>query len=107
YDLDVEDERGLAGDRGRVAPPAVSQLRRHDDEPLVARPHDLEYLVPADDHLPAADPEGEGLLRVVALVEYLAVEEHARVVDHHDVSRRDHRARALLLYDVADARVGD
>src|ERR1017187_2315234 len=103
--LDLKDKRRIAWNLGRAAFAAVGKFSRDDHEPFVARPHQLQYLVPALDHIAAGNPERERVLVVMVLVEHLAVEQFTNVVNHHHVARLQEGPLALILYYVADTRI--
>src|SRR5258705_9409597 len=84
-ELDVEDERGAAGDGRRVSVVAVSDVRRADQAGFLADLHLLDALGPALDHLVQA--EFGGLPALVRGVGNGAIGQAGVVIDLYFVRR--------------------
>lgn len=79
--LSLEDEHRVGRD-GAHSSGAVARLGLNCEQPLLARAHAQDTLVPALDHLALADVERQRLAALVGLVEFRAVGlESAAVVD--------------------------
>ena len=83
---------------------AVAHLGGDVDAPLVAGTHLREGYLPAGDEVGQTEGVGVALLGVV--IEDVAVDEHALVVDGHDATDGGPVARARLQYLVEDALGG-
>src|SRR3954452_6345254 len=100
--VDHEHERRVGRDGGWLALGAVGELGRDDQLAPAADPHSLHALVPAGDHLAAAELELERLRTAApGRVELLAVlVEHAHVLHAQGVAVLGRRP--LALHDVLD-----
>lgn len=97
--LHLEDERRSSGDLRRGSPVSVAQLGGDDQLPLLALAHAQQALVPAFDHLPGAQGEGEGSVAGDAAIKLGAVLQLARVVhvEHVSFARLDRTVVHSLL----------
>src|SRR5687768_8480631 len=104
---EVDDEhQGLAAlDDATCAATAAAEIGRDREPAPAADAHPADALIPAGDHLAAAEPEVEGLVAVPARVELLSVAPgDADVVD--DDTRPTRRLRAVSDDLVLDDEIG-
>ena len=92
--LRLEDQDAVRRNRPRT-PRTVCPLGLDSQLPLLARAHVKQTLVPALDHLAAANLEAERLPAVVGGIEFGAVRLQSSTVVHVDLVAGDGRALAV------------
>src|SRR3954454_3747089 len=79
---EIEHQRLVRRDRTTGPAGAIGKVRRYNEFPLITLPHELEGLGPARDQLVNGELRGHPRL---CRVKHLAVDQHALVIDAHQV----------------------
>src|SRR5690242_18333068 len=98
-----KDQRGIGWNSTTGTAGAISQTGGDDQFPLAADLHALYAFVPALDHAPCPQREGEGLASIDRAVEFLPVFQPACIVHDDGLAGLGGRSRPDFVVDILQA----